>query len=190
MILFRAYLLAGLVAHKVVWEILKRRQGGSAGVQPKPSSWSPLLVKTAKTGVLLGILLQTVTPEIFPITSDPTGLRVVGVSVYTLGLFVAIAGRLQLGRNWADIESPVVLEHQRVVATGLYRYIRHPIYVGDILLLVGLELCLNSWLVLGVIPLVPIVVWRAVREEALLANALAGYEAYRAHTRRFVPFVV
>ena len=60
--------------------------------------------------------------------------------------------------NWSDIETAEVLCEHAVVSHGVYRYVRHPIYIGDIALLVGLELALNSWLVLGALAIAPIVV--------------------------------
>jgi protein-S-isoprenylcysteine O-methyltransferase Ste14 len=77
-----------------------------------------------------------------------------------------------------------------VVAYGVFRYIRHPIYVGDLLLLLGLELSLNSWLVLAVVCMIPGVLRQAVREERMLVIALPGYAAYCARTKRFIPFLV
>jgi protein-S-isoprenylcysteine O-methyltransferase Ste14 len=192
MILLRAYLFAGLVAHKLVWEWLKRNQastGATAAMGDAPLHVR--LAKLAKTVVLGAILVQTVVPWTwFPIAGDPQTLRVAGVIVYTIGLAVAIAGRTQLGGNWSDIETAKVLSHQTVVQHGMYRYVRHPIYVGDLLLLAGLELALNSWLVLGVIVLTPVVLSRAVREEELLKQSLAGYREYCRTSKRFIPFVV
>jgi protein-S-isoprenylcysteine O-methyltransferase Ste14 len=192
MILLRAYLFGGLVAHKLVWEWLKRRQRSTPAKAAMGDA--PVRVRAAKQAKILvlgGILLQTATPWYwFPIAGDPQRLVAVGVAIYTLGLAVAIAGRVQLGGNWSDIETARVLTHQTVVNHGLYRYVRHPIYVGDLLLLAGLELALNSWLVLGIIVLAPIVLSRAVREEELLKQSLTGYREYCKTSKRFIPFIV
>ena len=83
-----------------------------------------------------------------------------------------------------------MLPGQSVVERGIYRYIRHPIYTGDLVLLGGLQLALNSWLVLAVAPLAAVVIRRTLAEEALLDQRLAGYRAYCARTKRFIPFVV
>ena len=190
MVLLRAYLLAGLIAHKVVWEVLKRPgRIPSSRPQPERSRWSRF-VKTVKIAILIGLIAQTLLPEVLPILRDATVLRVIGVSVYSAGLALALIGRVQLGANWSDIESARVGENQALVSTGIYRYIRHPIYAGDLLLLFGLQLALNSWLVLAVVALSAIVVQRAAREEAMLADRLAGYDDYSRATKRFVPFVV
>ena len=178
------------MAHKVVWEVLKRRQK-RADAAGRPAESGPLtLVKAVKIAILLGIAAQTLMPDILPIAEDPAALRVVGVALYTTGLVVAIVSRLQLGANWSDIETAQVLQQQTVVANGIYRFIRHPIYVADLCLLLGLELSLNSWLAAGVLFMAPVVLWKAVREERMLVEALPGYGDYCARTKRFIPFVL
>lgn len=192
--LFRAYLLAGLVAHKALWERLKRGQRGPGAVSPA----LPLktrLIKGVKLLILLGIVAQTLIPDSWMakldllISAEPLALRLWGFCLYTVGLTVAILGRTQLGGNWSDIETAEVLSKQRVVSHGVYRYIRHPIYTGDLLLLYGLELALNSWLVIGAIILTPIVLRQAVKEEEMLRQELEGYDDYCAVTKRFIPFI-
>jgi protein-S-isoprenylcysteine O-methyltransferase Ste14 len=186
----RLYLLAGLILHKAVWEVLKRQRRLPPAAAQAPQAMRVKLTRALKMAILLGIVLQTVSTDVLPITSEPFVLRTLGVLLYTLGLLMAITGRLQLGRNWSDIETAQVLRGQTVVAHGLFHYIRHPIYVGDLLLLLGLELSLNSWLVIAVICMIPGVLRQAVREEGMLVDVLPGYAAYCARTKRFIPFVV
>jgi len=140
--------------------------------------------------ILIGIAVQAFLPDILPISDSAGTIRLTGVVIYTAGLIIALLGRIQLGNNWSDIEAAQVLTRQRVVSQGLYRFIRHPIYVGDILLLAGFELTLNSWLVLGVLAMTPIILWLAVGEEKMLVSNLSGYEEYRARTKRFIPFIL
>jgi protein-S-isoprenylcysteine O-methyltransferase Ste14 len=186
----RLYLLAGLVLHKGIWEIWKRRPTARGSAPERPASPIARLLKGLKIAILVGLVAQTFLPTILPIVDVPRPLRVAGVGLYTLGLCIAIFGRVQLGDNWADIEAAQIVRQQAVVATGLYRHIRHPIYIGDLVMLLGFELSLNSWLLLGVGALVPYVLWSAVREERLLSAQLPGYDAYCARTWRFVPFVM
>lgn len=187
MILLRIYLLLGLVLHKVIWEALKAK-GGTKPVER--ASLKLTAVKAVKIAILLGVAVQTLLPEILPISDEPFYLRIFGVTIYTLGLLVAVIARFQLGQNWSNIETGQVLPSQQVIQNGIYGYIRHPIYIGDLLLLFGLELALNSWLVVGVAAMAPVVLMQAVREEAMLGRSLSGYENYRARTKRFIPFVV
>jgi protein-S-isoprenylcysteine O-methyltransferase Ste14 len=187
MLLLQIYLLLGLILHKVVWEILRKK------ADEKPSETKSLtltIIKTIKIGILLGVIIQIFLPEILPISSEPFTLRVAGTIVYTIGLLTAIAARFQLGDNWANIETGQVLTSQKVVAKGVYGLIRHPIYTGDLLLLLGLELALNSWLVLGVFILAPVVMLKAMKEEQMLVQELSGYDEYQSRTKRFIPFVI
>lgn len=186
----RILLLAGLLAHKLTWEVLKRK-GASPVSRTKARAGVLLrLVKLAKIGFLLALLIQTAILEVLPISANPMALRLLGIVVFLMGLMLAIGARVTLGENWSDIEDSRVLPEQRVVDRGIYRFIRHPIYVGDLLLVTGLQLALNSWLVLGVILLAPIVLRQAVAEEKLLAGAFPDYARYCMRTKRFIPFVV
>lgn len=180
----------GLVVHKLVWEVMKRRD---TRPQPDPAPPSPAtrLVKWFKMAVLAGIILQTLfLPNFPPILRDPLPLQVVGALLYLAGLSVAIAGRLYLGDNWVDLEDYQVIPEQSLVTRGIYQYIRHPIYGGDILLLLGLELALNSWLVLGIIPLTAVVIRQARAEERVLSRAFPGYAGYQQRTKMLIPFVL
>jgi len=190
-VLMRVYLLAGLVAHKAIWELLRWRQGGDKGVKRPPRPLKAKLVAVVKISILLSIIAQTVISfDVLPICASSDMIRIVGLVIYTIGIVVAVLGRLQLGENWSDIEEGQVIQEQQVVSRGLYQYIRHPIYVGDLLLLVGLELSLNSWLVLGIVALLPVVLLKAIQEDKMLIQTLPGYDDYALRTKRFIPYVM
>jgi protein-S-isoprenylcysteine O-methyltransferase Ste14 len=176
----RVFLFAAMVLHKLVWEVLRRR-GTRAARQP----FRP--IKALKIAVLGGLLLQCFLPELLPVMAEPRVLRVAGAILVALGLATAVAARVQLGRNWSDVESATVLPEQQLVAAGLYRHIRHPIYIGDILLVAGYELALNSWLWLLVVPLTIFVWKKATEEERLLKSGLRGYAEYLETSGRFLP---
>lgn len=188
--LLRVYLFSGLVLHKALWEFMKRKQHGAS----VPKLAQPLMiraVKLAKIGILAGIVLQTLVPsDVLPITTAASGLRLAGAILFAAGLAIAIAGRVQLGSSWSDIETPGQVSKPALVSHGLYRYIRHPIYTGDILVLIGLELALNSWFIVLVGLMTPLILRQAVGEERLLGRSLPGYEDYCQRTKRFVPFLV
>jgi protein-S-isoprenylcysteine O-methyltransferase Ste14 len=79
---------------------------------------------------------------------------------------------------------------QHVIDRGPYAIVRHPMYAGAIIMIAGIPPALGSWW--GLIPsalLVPIIVWRLLREETFLAANLAGYDDYRGRVPyRLVPF--
>ena len=190
MTILRIFLFLGLVLHKVVWEVLKKPASRTTVSAPRPASGLKSLVKLVKIGVLLFLVVQTLFLDVFPISRDPQNLRVAGLILYVAGLAIAILGRVELGRNWANLEDYQVLSGQALVQTGIYRFIRHPIYTGDILLILGLELALNSWLVLGVIFLIAFVVRQTLAEEQILTRAFPDYAAYRKQTKMFIPYLV
>lgn len=80
---------------------------------------------------------------------------------------------------------------QTVIATGPYRYVRHPMYAGIVVFMAGTALLLGSWfgLIVGLLP-VAVLARRAVLEERTLQQALPGYPAYAARVRyRLIPYV-
>ena len=191
MIVLRIFLVLGMVVHKLVWEILKRQ----ASLPPQAKQVPPFfslksIVKIGKSLVLIFLIIQTLFLDLFPIAEQAMALRLIGIGIYLIGLSVAIIGRIQLGNNWANLEDYQVLPEQALVNHGIYRFIRHPIYIGDVLLLLGLELALNSWIVLGVIPLFGYVFMQAKSEEKILSRAFQGYDEYQKRTKMFIPYLV
>ena len=84
-----------------------------------------------------------------------------------------------------------VEEGQRVVSTGPYAYVRHPMYSGALLLVAAMPLALGSWLsVLLIVPFFPVLVWRILDEEDFLRKDLPGYTEYMRRVRyRLIPRV-
>jgi protein-S-isoprenylcysteine O-methyltransferase Ste14 len=120
----------------------------------------------------------------------PVTLNVVGGVLIAVGFLATM--RVFLENSFA---APVVRvqeeRHQRVITTGPYAIVRHPMYASAIPYLVGIPLLLGSTWALTVVPLFVIgVAIRSVFEERLLARELAGYAEYRQKVRwRIVPYV-
>ncbi len=188
MLLLRILLFSGLVFHKLIWEIWKRRfplpsQGKrSTGLMKR-------MVKLAKIAVLIFFLIQTLFLNVFPIGTPHPFVRIAGLFLFVTGLAIAVAGRIQLGKSWKDLEDLHAGSQQEMITHGIYSYIRHPIYAGDILLIVGLELALESWLVLATALIALVVVRQASQEEKLLAAVFPKYSEYCSLTKRFIPFL-
>ena len=79
----------------------------------------------------------------------------------------------------------------KVVSTGPYAYVRHPMYAGGLLMFMGMPLQLGSWLGLAALTLlVPLLAVRIVMEERTLAAELEGYRDYAARVRwRLIPSI-
>ena len=82
-----------------------------------------------------------------------------------------------------------IADDQRVVSTGPYAVVRHPMYAGALLLLVGMPLALDSWYgLLGIVVIVPVLIWRLQDEERFLTRNLKGYADYTSKVRwRLIP---
>ena len=88
----------------------------------------------------------------------------------------------------ATIESSA---DQRVISTGPYAWVRHPMYAAALVLLLGIPLALGSiWGVLIVLALVPVLIWRLMDEERFLVDHLPGYREYQGRVRyRLLPLI-
>jgi protein-S-isoprenylcysteine O-methyltransferase Ste14 len=80
---------------------------------------------------------------------------------------------------------------QRVVSTGPYALVRHPMYGGGLVMLLGIPIALGSaWGLLIVVAMIPALIWRLFDEEKFLARNLPGYVEYQNKTHyRLIPLV-
>jgi protein-S-isoprenylcysteine O-methyltransferase Ste14 len=120
---------------------------------------------------------------------------VVPVSVVAAGDVLAALGFLTIffvfRENTFAAAAIAVTPDQRVVATGPYAVVRHPMYSGALVMLFGTPLALGSWWGLVMfIPMIFIIAWRAYAEEQFLFKSLFGYKEYCQVVRyRLVPSV-
>ena len=118
----------------------------------------------------------------------PAWVSVVGDAIIVLS-FLAIF-RVVKVNSWAA--SNVRVEAgQQVIDTGPYAHVRHPMYAAAVWLFVGIPLALGSWWTTALlVPFVPVLLWRLLDEEKLLARELPGYTEYTKRVRyRLVPRV-
>ena len=84
-----------------------------------------------------------------------------------------------------------VQENQRVVDTGLYSIVRHPMYAVTLWLFISIPIVLGSWWsLLCFLPYIAVIVVRIINEERVLENGLEGYSEYKKRVKyRLLPFV-
>jgi protein-S-isoprenylcysteine O-methyltransferase Ste14 len=115
---------------------------------------------------------------------------------------VAVAGDVLMAAGWLAIYfvfrentfTSATIElapDQKVISTGPYALVRHPMYGGALFMLLGVPIALGSWWgVLVLVAIVPALVWRLLDEERFLAKNLPGYVAYQNAVRfRLIPLV-
>ncbi len=118
----------------------------------------------------------------------PPALSLIGSALAGAGLIVTVLVAIQ---NTYASTTVQVEAGQQVVSTGLYGLVRHPMYTGNVLILVGLPLAVGSWWALAfVMPGVAVLATRIQDEEKLLGAELDGYLEYTQKVRsRLVPYL-
>jgi protein-S-isoprenylcysteine O-methyltransferase Ste14 len=113
-----------------------------------------------------------------------------GTFIFIVGFAVRTAGYINLGKQFT-LEVKRVPGH-RLVTTGIHSYIRHPMYTGLLMLIVGICMALQSiaGIVATLVLLVPVGIYRIHIEEAFLLKEFGKeYKSYMKKTKRLVPFV-
>ena len=122
------------------------------------------------------------------ITEDPW-LQAIGFVVFLSGLGLAIWARRYLGRNWGMPMTEKV--DPDLLTTGPYSRVRHPIYSGIILAMIGTAIAVSWYWLLAVILLGAYFVYSAVNEERYMASLFPDtYPAYKVSTKMLVPYVL
>lgn len=166
-------------------EVLERR------IHAGPRAETRLKQRLAVLGLqasVLGAIVVSALDHRFGWTRVPVWVCVVGLALTAVGLGIAILVVLQNSWAAATVE---IQSGQELVATGLYGWVRHPMYSGAVLMLVGIPLGLGSYwgLLPGVVGVLALVL-RIVDEEKMLAQDLAGYPEYRNKVRyRLLPYL-
>jgi protein-S-isoprenylcysteine O-methyltransferase Ste14 len=139
----------------------------------------------------IGFLALIVTPALdfrFGWSAVPLPIVAAGNVLIAIGYAIIFLVYKENTFTSATIE---VAKDQRVISTGPYALVRHPMYAGGLLYLLGMPLALGSWW--GLVPFaatLPFLIWRLVDEEEFLARNLPGYAEYRNKVRfRLIPGV-
>jgi protein-S-isoprenylcysteine O-methyltransferase Ste14 len=164
---------------------LRRRMHAGPTAETRPLQ---KVVIFAAFGLLAGVMVFSALDHRFGWSPVPTAATIAGDVLVAAGLAIA---QLVVIQNSYAAATITVESGQTLTSTGLYGLVRHPMYVGTLLMMAGIPLALDSYL--GLIVLVPgiaILALRILDEEKLLSQELAGYREYmqRVHYR-LVPYV-
>lgn len=120
--------------------------------------------------------------------SARVAMILVGLALVIVGVAFNIWGRIVLKSSWAN--QIRIFEGQKLLTTGPFSIVRHPLYASLIWIFVGGSLIYSNALslLLAVLVFVPMMYVRAMKEDALLLKSFGGeYEAYRSRTGLFLP---
>ena len=114
-----------------------------------------------------------------------------GALLGVAGVALVVRSRAELGPAWSFV--PKAGQETGLVTTGPYRLVRHPIYLGLVLLAMGEALAFGSWPAVAIVlfGIIPTFAWRARVEESLLGRTFGeSYTLYRKQTRMLIPHLL
>jgi protein-S-isoprenylcysteine O-methyltransferase Ste14 len=157
-------------------------------IQKGQKTWDKAFMAALIVLWMLWLALMALDASRYKWSAVPAWLQAMGAVCLALCIYISA---LTFREN--SYAAPVVkIQKERghkVISTGPYRYVRHPMYAGALLFFIGLPPLLGSWWGLAVAPLFIILIGiRAIMEERMLAAELEGYSDYAARVRyRLIP---
>jgi protein-S-isoprenylcysteine O-methyltransferase Ste14 len=166
-------------------EALRRRMQAGPGAETRPLQKIVIAVAFLSTGAMIALSALDFR---FGWSTVPMAVSVVGLVLVGAGLTIAMLVTIQNGYAAANVK---VEDGQQLSSTGWYGLVRHPMYFGNVILMIGTPLALGSfWGLLVVIAGLAVLAFRITDEEALLTEQLAGYREYMQKVHyRLVPYV-
>ena len=113
-------------------------------------------------------------------------LLYIGISISTIAITLFVSAKLTIGEQYSPCFDSYVPND--IVQDGLYKYIRHPIYMANIILLLGMVVATGSvWIIINVIVLTTYYVLSAYKEEEVLSKRFPNYRDYMDTTNMLLP---
>lgn len=148
-----------------------------------PNISAIILVLTIVSIFKIGTLPEEIWNKFFTI-------RIIGLSLFLIFSWLQVLSYKSLGKNYA--QDVVILKSHELYTGGIYRFIRHPQYLSQILSDLGAGMALLSYLVLPLVILleIPLFIMRASLEEKILRKHFGeDYFAYRKKSGFMIPFI-
>jgi protein-S-isoprenylcysteine O-methyltransferase Ste14 len=166
-------------------KLLERRLSAGPNAEKETSQ---KIIQTISSIGFTAILVVSALDHRFAWTPLPLYVFLAGDALVALGFLIVFFVYNENTFASATIE---LAPEQKVISTGLYKLVRHPMYMGAFFLLVGIPLSLGScWGLFVIALMMPALIWRLLDEEKFLAKNLPGYTEYQNTVRhRLVPFI-
>lgn len=165
--------------------LLQRRTVAGPTAEKEPVQ--RIIMALASLG-FVSILVVSALDHRFGWATVPSYVSIAGDALIVFGYIIIFFVFKQNSFASATIEHS---SEQKVVTTGLYALVRHPMYMGGFIYLFGTPLALGSlWGLLVLALMMPALIWRLLEEEKFLVKNLPGYAEYQKKVRRrLVPFI-
>jgi len=166
-------------------ELLRRRMNGGPRAEKEPAQ---KIIMYFTSVAFIALLVVPALDHRFGWSRMPSYAALAGDVLVVLGWTAIFFVFRENTFSSATIE---LAPDQKVISTGPYALVRHPMYAGGIVMLAGMPVALGSWWGLLVIfAMMPFLIWRLLDEEAFLARKLPGYVTYQKQVRfRLMPAV-
>ena len=123
-------------------------------------------------------------------TLDLLSVRsVIGLAFVVIGLGIELVAAFTLRRSYSS--TLIIREDHQLVTHGIYRLTRHPVYLGVLMVSVGVPIWTASWIgLLIMLGIIPLILRRIRSEEQMLIDEYGdSYRAYKKATRKLIPFI-
>jgi protein-S-isoprenylcysteine O-methyltransferase Ste14 len=166
-------------------KLLERRMRGGPAAEKEPTQ--KVIMVFASVG-FIGLLIVPALDHRFGWTQMATAVALMGDGLLALGWLAIFFVFKENSFTSATIE---LAPEQKVISTGPYALVRHPMYAGALVMLAGIPIALGSWWgLLVLVATMPALIWRLLDEEKFLARNLPGYVEYQEKVRyRLIPHV-
>jgi len=166
-------------------ELLKRRLRGGPTAETRASQ--RVIMAFTSLG-FIGLLVVPALDRRLGWSNIPVYVVVAGDTLVAIGFYFIFLVYRENTYTSATIE---IAANQKVIDSGPYSLVRHPMYASALLYLLGTPLALGSyWGLVPFLVIVPFLIWRIFDEEKMLTNELEGYGKYRQRVRdRLIPGV-
>ena len=184
-VFFGASLLITVYLMKKDTALLKRRLSGGPTAEKEKT---PKIIMVFTTVGFIALLVVPALDYRFMWSRVPLYMIIAADLLTALGFYIVFLAYKENTFASATIE---VARNQKVISTGPYAIVRHPMYAGGSLYLFGMPLALGSfWGLLVLAAIIPILIWRLFDEERFLFKNLSGYKEYCVKVRwRLIPKV-
>lgn len=166
-------------------ETLARRMKAGPTKEARPIQ--RLLISIVSIG-LIALLIASALDWRLGWSNAPLWVIALGNLLVAFGLYLTL---VVLQQNRFAASTIETAQGQTVISTGLYSLVRHPMYLGALIMCAGMPLALGSyWGLLIIAVVAPVLAFRIADEEKMLVRELEGYEDYRRRVRfRLIPAI-
>lgn len=134
-------------------------------------------------------------PTLWDLIQQPSSIstlsaqKILGITLFSAGFSILMVAHITIGRNHSS--TLVIREDHQLITHGIYRFTRHPIYLGVIIAAIGLPVYASNLLGLMIMSaMIPVFLIRIRIEERLLTEEFGdAYRAYQQTTRKLIPFI-